>query len=142
MTYVPVNLRRYIIERSGNCCEYCRRNQSDTLLRFHIEHIISEKHGGETKESNLALSCPPCNIFKGSDIASVDPMSGEATFLYHPRQQIWTEHFQLQNNQIHPFTPEGRVTVKLLQFNSEERIAQRKWLIDIGRYPCNFPTEL
>ncbi|MBX3436655.1 MAG: HNH endonuclease [Planctomycetaceae bacterium] len=44
-------------------------------FRHEPDHIIAEKHGGETTAENLALACFDCNWFKGSDIASLDPIS-------------------------------------------------------------------
>lgn len=137
MTYIPSALRRLIIERAGNCCEYCLLNQTDVFFSFHIEHIVSEKHRGKTEADNLCLSCPKCNGYKGSDIASADPATGNATFLFHPRRQNWADHFQLNGAEIVPLTPEGRVTEFLLQLNNPKRIAERELLIEIGRYPCN-----
>ena len=87
-THIPVALRRAVIERASNCCEYCRLSQLDNFFTFHVDHIVSEKHGGETNIDNLCLCCPPCNFAKGSDIAGADPQTGTATFLYHPRQQV------------------------------------------------------
>lgn len=43
-TYVPAPLRRQVIERASEHCEYCRFPQSVTLIAFEMEHIISEKH--------------------------------------------------------------------------------------------------
>ena len=71
-SYISAQLRREIIDRAGNCCEYCRISQEDQLFAFEIDHIIAEKHGGPTVTGNLCLSCPECNAFKGSDIASID----------------------------------------------------------------------
>jgi 5-methylcytosine-specific restriction endonuclease McrA len=49
-------------------------------LKIHeIEHIIAEKHGGATQEANLALTCPDCNRFKGTDLGSLDPATGRLT---------------------------------------------------------------
>jgi hypothetical protein len=139
MTYIPAELRRGVIERAGGCCEYCRMQISDRLLPSEIDHIISEKHGGETIFDNLCVACYRCNSFKGSDIASSDPATGKATFLYHPRQQHWDDHFRLNGAVIEPLTPEGRVTGFLLHFNISIHIAQRNALIREGRYPCQ-PT--
>jgi 5-methylcytosine-specific restriction endonuclease McrA len=55
-------------------------------LPFQIDHILAEKHGGETVESNLALSCPHCNRFKGPNIAGVDPATAQLTRLFDPRR--------------------------------------------------------
>jgi hypothetical protein len=57
----------------------------DRLLPFEIDHIIAEKHRGVTAADNLCLACYRCNSFKGSDIASADPLTGNAAFLFHPR---------------------------------------------------------
>ncbi len=135
-THIPAVLRREVIERAGNCCEYCQLSQDDNYFTFHVDHIISEKHAGETKSDNLCLSCPSCNIAKGSDIAGADPTTGKATFLYHPRKQQWSDHFERRNAIIHGKTAEGRLTVWLLQLNSEDRVTERKGLIELGRYPC------
>ena len=138
MTYVSASMRRAVIARAGDCCEYCRLSQADNPFSFHIEHIISSKHGGETTVDNLALSCPDCNVFKGSDIGSIDPETGLLTPLFNPRHQSWNAHFHLNhpNAQIEPLTPEGRVTVSLLRLNSAEQIDSRSGLIRLGRYPC------
>lgn len=140
MSYIPVELRRQVIERAGGCCEYCRMQIMDRLLPFEIDHIIAEKHGGATDANNLCIACYRCNSFKGSDIASADPATGRATFLYHPRQQFWDDHFRLVDAVIEPLTPEGRVTVFLLRFNVPIHVAQREALIKVGRYPCQ-PAE-
>jgi hypothetical protein len=135
-THIPVALRREVIERAGNCCEYCRLSQDDNYFTFHVDHIISEKHQGATISDNLCLSCPSCNIAKGSDIAGADPITGNATFLYHPRQQQWNDHFELVGAVIQGKTAEGLLTVQLLQMNSKERVTEREGLIELGRYPC------
>jgi HNH endonuclease len=137
-TYIPAAIRRNVIERSNNCCEYCRLSQIDNFFTFHVDHIISEKHDGETTEDNLCFSCPNCNGYKGSDIAGADPETQLSTFLYHPREQKWNDHFELDNGNIVGKTPGGRLTVKLLRFNEPERVAEREELIDLERYPCGF----
>jgi hypothetical protein len=137
MTYVPANLRREVIERSGNCCEYCLLSQNDYPFTFHIEHIIAEKHKGKTVSGNLALSCPTCNTFKGSDIGSMDDENAdEITPLYHPRKHLWSDHFRLDGAIIESLTAIGRVSVFLLQLNESERIKHRRLLIRTSRYPC------
>lgn len=138
MTYIPAELRRQVVQRAEGCCEYCLMRAADRLLPFEIDHIISEKHGGATEADNLCLACYRCNGFKGSDIASADPLSGEATFLFHPRQQRWQNHFRLDTAIITPLTAEGRVTVFVLKLNLPIQVAQREALIPSGLYPC-FP---
>src|SRR4051812_28382155 len=101
MTHVPVALRRAVIVRAGNCCEYCRLSQADYPFAFHSEHIIAEKHRGQTVLDNLALSCPDCNTFKGSNLTSIDwDETGEITPLYSPRSHRWLDHFQSDGARI------------------------------------------
>jgi len=88
------------------------------------------------------LSCFDCNRHKGSDIASFDPETGKLTPLFNPRYDRWREHFRLNGAEINPITPTGRVTVYLLQMNSDEQLIKRSALIALGRYPePNFSAE-
>ena len=142
MSYIDAALCRLVTERAGNCCEYCLLDHEDSPFSFHIEHIIAEKHGGTTEADNLCLSCPECNACKGSDIGSLDPATKRLTPLFNPRVQRWSEHFRLNEVEIEPITPEGRVTVFLLRLNSPEWVAERTLLIRLNRYPCHNRTSL
>ena len=122
-------------ERAGERCEYCLYPQEASFLAFEVEHIIAEKHEGATTENNLALACPYCNRFKGTDLGSLDPESGQLTPFFNPRIQQWTEHFRLDGAWIVPLTPEGRVTVAILQLNHPDRILERQRLIQVEEYP-------
>jgi hypothetical protein len=42
--------------------------------------------------------------------------------------QQWTEHFAFEGITLIGLTPEGRTTEKLLQLNSDERLAERQRL--------------
>ena len=136
-SYIPSEMRRLVVERARNCCEYCRLHRQDHSLPFEVDHIISEKHGGLTESGNLCLSCWDCNRTKGSDIAGLDPQTGLATLLFNPRRQNWYHHFQLSQAHILPLTPIAKVTIKLMQFNSINRLTEREILIKLNRYPCN-----
>lgn len=137
-TYISAALRREVIERAGNCCEYCRIAQADIFFAFEVDHIIAEKHGGPTQSDNLCLSCPDCNAYKGSDVASVDwENAGAIVPLYHPRRHIWNDHFRWEpNGIIEPRSATGRVTIALLRLNDPDRVVDRKLLLDEDRYPC------
>jgi HNH endonuclease len=140
MSYVSAALRRLVTERAREQCEYCLFPQTASLFAFEMEHIISEKHDGTTDYENLALSCPCCNRFKGSDLGSIDPQTQQLTPFFHPRFQQWSDHFRLEGGSIVPLTPEGRVTAKILQFNLSERILEREQLIQMGAYPPIFDS--
>jgi 5-methylcytosine-specific restriction endonuclease McrA len=92
---MPAALRRAIRQRAKNKCEYCLLAEEHAFFKHEPDHIVAEKHGGETTLENLALACFDCNRFKGSDIASIDPKSKRLTPLFHPRLQVWDEHFKI-----------------------------------------------
>ena len=93
-----------------------------------VDHVVAEKHGGTTDADNLAFTCWRCNRYKGTDLGSFDPQTGAFSFLFNPRTQQWAEHFTFEGTTIVGLTPEGRTTIKLLQSNSEERLAERQRL--------------
>jgi 5-methylcytosine-specific restriction endonuclease McrA len=72
MTHIPDAVRRDIINRASGCSEYCLIAQQDMIVSHEIDHILAEKHGGETLIDNLCLSCMNCNRHKGTDFGSVD----------------------------------------------------------------------
>ncbi len=135
MTYISAELRRLVQQRAENRCEYCLFPNDIGFMPHEVDHIYAEKHGGETIESNLCLSCWICNRHKGTDLTSFDPLTSEITVLFHPRRDVWTDHFRLQGATIEPLTPQARTTVQLLQLNKRERVDERQILIDLGQYP-------
>jgi hypothetical protein len=134
MTYIPAELRRLVSERAEGRCEYCLIHDDDVFLPHEVDHIVAEKHGGETVEANLCLSCFDCNRHKGSDLASIDPASGEIAPLFHPRRDRWRDHFRLEGDHVTGITATGRTTVRLLQMNIRERVLERRALIELGHY--------
>ena len=134
-TYIPTALRQIVQERAGGRCEYYLYPQDTSFLAFEVEHIVAEKHSGTTTVDNLALACPYCNRFKGTDLGSLDPETGQLVPFFNPRTQRWAEHFWLDGAQIVPLTPEGRVTVAILRLNHPDRILERQRLIKAGKYP-------
>lgn len=132
-TYISADLRRLVTARAANTCEYCRIHEDDTFFGCHIDHVISEKHGGLTTAENLAVACSPCNLYKGSDIGSVTT-AGVFTRFFHPRTDDWHEHFVLVGAVLETRTAIGEVTARILQFNTPERLLERQELIEVGRY--------
>lgn len=127
-------LRRQVIARAGNRCEYCLIHQDDAIAGHQIDHVIADKHGGPTSLENLALSCILCNVRKGSDLSSIDPETGKVTPLFNPRTQNWPDHFLISEESIVGVSPEGRTTVQLLQLNANRRLAERRDLQRTGRF--------
>lgn len=128
MNYVRIAaaLRRQVRERAKDRCEYCLLAEVQAFFPHEPDHVISQKHGGRTVLENLALACFDCNRFKGSDVASVDPVSGALMALFNPRTESWTEHFQVAGERIVPLSPVGRVTERLLRFNLPHRVELRR----------------
>ncbi len=126
VTYIPAALRNLVYECADGCCEYCLIFETVTFAAHQIDHIIAEKHGGQTVEENLALSCALCNKYKGSDLTSIDPETGEIVRLFNPRTDVWSEHFEVENGVFTGLTPNARATIRLLQINNQARIEERK----------------
>ncbi|MEM9929499.1 MAG: HNH endonuclease signature motif containing protein [Bacteroidota bacterium] len=121
-SYISSELRKRVTERASNACEYCL---IPVLFGFatpyHIDHIISEKHGGATNLDNLALSCPACNLNKGSDIATYLSEEEITVRLYNPRKDAWTSHFEISDNgALIPLSNIAKGTIQLLNLNEQE----------------------
>lgn len=133
--YISEELRRLVATRADDLCEYCLIHKDDTFLGCEIDHIISLKPGGTNDEDNLAHACAFCNRQKGSDIGSVLLPSREFIRFFDPRRDRWMEHFRLDELLITPLTGIGKVTARILGFNSDDRILERQTLMAVGRYP-------
>ena len=129
LTYIPAGLRQFVFQRAQGRCEYCLIPETATFAPHEIDHIVPEKHGGLTEEQNLAVACTLCNKLKGTDLTSIDPETNEIVLLFHPRRDLWSEHFKLSHGRIIPLTAIGRATERLLRFNVSTRIKERELLI-------------
>ena len=86
--------RELVHQRAGNRCEYCLLQQWQSGSRHQIEHIVARQHGGRDIPDNLALACDRCNLRKGPNLSGIDPVSGVLAALFHPRRDVWAEHFR------------------------------------------------
>lgn len=105
---------------------------SAVLAPFQIDHIIARQHCGSSDLDNLALCCIHCNRFKGPNIAGIDSNTGEIVRLFHPRRDIWAEHFQWSGGELQPRTASAGVTVQLLLMNDPEVVNLRRELVQEG----------
>ena len=101
--------------------------EADAFFAFHVEHIVAQQHQGSDDPANLALACNRCNGYKGPNLSSVDPDSGQIVPLFHPRQDSWRDHFIVRGGEIHGLTPTGRATVRLLNMNALHRVELREF---------------
>lgn len=133
---IDASLRRHVIERAGDRCEYCQLSQEHELFgTFHIEHIIAKQHGGDDLETNLCLACSSCNLHKGPNVAGVDAQSGDLVPLFHPRNHRWSDHFEWHGAVLAAKTAIGRVTIIVLGINLPENLEHRESLIAEGVFP-------
>src|SRR5258708_3075621 len=122
---MTAGLRRLARERAGDRCEYCGLHQRACILSFHVEHIVPRQHGETTSEENLALACPHCNLHKGPNLTGLDPDTSKVTPLFHPRRDLWRQHFNLEGERIEGLTGTGRTTVWMLNMNSDNQLRLR-----------------
>lgn len=134
-SHISAELRALVTRRADGLCEYCLVHSNDLFVGCHVDHIISEKHGGQTTAENLALACAFCNRAKGSDIGSMSGTSGQFVRLFNPRKDAWSEHFRLVGVRLEWRTAIGEATVKILKLNDAARIQEREALREYGKYP-------
>lgn len=132
---ISAELRQLVSDRAQGRCKYCLLHQNLSIYTHEVDHIIAQKHDGQTTADNLALSCLSCNRHKGTDLSTFDPTTGNLMLLFNPRHQVWEEHFVLSNGRIEGITAIGRATAKLLMFNTSNRILERQLLISQNCYP-------
>lgn len=135
MTAIPASLRRLVIERSENRCEYCKVSQIGQVATFHIDHVVPVAAGGLTTPDNLALACVSCSLRKGARQNLKDPETGEMASIFNPRQQRWKEHFAWNDVQLFGLTATGRATVEALSLNRPIMLAIRSEEKLLGRHP-------
>ena len=120
-----------VAERAGHRCEYCHAPEAIFNFPFEVEHIIPPGRAGSDDESNLALSCRGCNVFKADQVEALDAETGEIISLFHPRRHRWEEHFEVSpsSGTLNGLTPIGRATIALLRMNRPvQSIARRQWM--------------
>lgn len=124
--------RRFVRERAGERCEYCRLHQRYSEVRHHIEHIVAKQHGGQDVADNLALACHRCNLRKGPNLTGIGPVNRAAALLFHPRRDRWADHFVLRAGHIEGLTASGRATVEVLAMNDARQVELRWELLKPG----------
>jgi hypothetical protein len=120
-----------VAQRAAHRCEYCRAPEALFNFPFEVEHIVPPGRGGADDESNLALSCRGCNLFKGDALEGIDPETGKKVALYHPRRNQWNDHFTVRrfSGELLGVSPIGRATILRLQMNRASQLnARRHWI--------------
>jgi hypothetical protein len=135
--YVPADVRRYVTERAGGCCEYCRSQGRFSPQPFSVEHIHPRAQGGGSLPENLALSCQGCNGHKYTKTDAVDPVTGTRVPMFHPRRDRWRAHFawSADATRVVGLTAVGRATVEALRMNREAVVNLRRVLFAMQEHP-------
>lgn len=71
--FVPMGLKKKIIERDGFKCQECGKyicnvpTTAERLIKmgaglYHLDHVVPVAQGGRATEENLRLLCPRCNL--------------------------------------------------------------------------------
>lgn len=126
-----------IAERASHRCEYCQAPEAVFNFPFEVEHIIPIFRQGANDAANLALACRSCNLRKGTRISGTLPDSNLEVRFFHPRENQWSDHFQVdvESGKIMGMTPVGEVTVEYLEMNSPAQVAARQLWIRLGLFP-------
>jgi hypothetical protein len=134
---VPAKLRRLVRQRALGYCEYCICPEFCATQLHSNEHIIPESRGGKTAEENLALACQGCNGAKANKTQARDPATGQVVPLFHPRRDIWHEHFTWSSDHLYliGLTSKGRATVHALDLNRAGVVHLRRLLILNNEHP-------
>lgn len=130
-----MSLRKRVVERAKNRCEYCGLSQLGQVATFHIDHITPVIAGGETITENLALACVSCSLRKGARQTVQDPETGKAVPIFNPRQQGWQTHFAWEGVTLVGLTAVGRAMIQALDLNRAIMLAIRTEEALLGRHP-------
>lgn len=128
-------LDRFVRTRAGARCEYWGLPESLAELPLILDHFIARQHRGRSVSENLAFCCGICNCHKGPNIAGLDPKTEALTWLFHPRKDMWSDHFAWQGARIVPVTDIGRTTEYVLGVNTPQQIERRESLMKEGTWP-------
>jgi HNH endonuclease len=133
--YISNKLKELVAIRANFRCEYCRLSAVHSYFPYHIEHIISLKHGGLTISLNLAYACPLCNLYKGSDLGTFIDNPTELVRFFNPRTDKWDDHFYAENTGlIIAKTDIGAATIKIFKFNHVDSLIERSEMIRFGSF--------
>jgi hypothetical protein len=134
---ISVTVRQLVRERARQRCEYCQTAEWLSGIANEIDHIIPLAAGGTDDLDNLCLACPVCNGRKWAKTRAVDPTTGATVALFHPRQQLWSDHFAWSEDSktILGLTVCGRATIQALQMNHELIVAARAIWVRVKLHP-------
>jgi hypothetical protein len=125
-----------VSDRAVHRCEYCHAPEAIFNFPFEVEHVIPRSREGLDDDSNLALACRSCNLYKTNATLWADEVTGADAALFNPRVDNWQDHFTLdaETAEIRGLTPIGRVTVSCLRMNSLLQLQARQLWKRLGLF--------
>ena len=134
---VTAKIRQAVAKRANGYCEFCVCLDCFSPQPFSVDHIFPKIKGGKTVLENLALICQGCNNHKYDKVEGFDVELKQVSPLYHPRQQVWAEHFTWSPDwqEIVGLTSTGRATIAALQLNRDRVVNLRRVLLVTGDHP-------
>lgn len=142
-------IRKKVRQRANAMCEYCHSSEELSASLFEVDHVHPQSLGGSDDWINLALACQRCNAHHYNFVIGQDPLSGKSVALFHPRQQIWQDHFiwDQAGTRIVGLTEVGRATVIRLDLNDEVKgngkiIRTRTLWVSVGWHPPAIDRQL
>ncbi|MBI5474507.1 MAG: HNH endonuclease [Ignavibacteriae bacterium] len=136
MSYFSDELRKAVIARAANHCEYCRLSQDGQEATFHIDHVVPIAVGGQTEIENLALAC---SLRKGARVKTADATTGAEVQLFNPRIDKREDQFHWDGVLIVGKNPVGRATIEVLKMNREQALSIREEESKLSRHPFTKP---
>jgi hypothetical protein len=100
-----------VARRAQHRCEYCHAPEVVFGYPLEVEHIVPRVAGGGSDAGKHARTF------------GVDPRTGRQVPLFHPRRQLWEDHFRWSATWrlVLGRTAIGRATVTALRFNTRLR---------------------
>lgn len=137
MAKLSIKTKSFLAKRARGCCEYCKSQMDYSPATFSGDHIIATSKGGNDDMENLAWTCSSCNGFKYNHLHGIDPISGERVRLFHPRNDVWEEHFTWSDDFsiIEGITSIGRATITRLKMNRQPVVNLRLVLVESDKHP-------
>ena len=135
--YISASLRQQIRAADRERCCYCLTTELNSGIRLALDHVYPRSQGGATTFENVCLACRACNEFKSDTVNAIDLETGDLVRLFHPRTQVWHEHFEwvLEGTEVRGKTASGRVTVMALQMNRLAIVLSRRRWVQVGWHP-------
>lgn len=135
--YIPIDLRDRVRDHDQNRCCYCLTTELNSGIRMVFDHIFPRSQGGKTAFDNICLACRSCNEFKSDTVLGADSISENLESLFHPRSQIWSDHFEWNflGTEVQGKTGVGRVTIVALRMNHDSIVSARRRWVAVGWHP-------